>query len=113
MFIVQFFQKNLRVKSDDELFKLSEPLIKTYADDVSSDYHGQLLTFGKTFGREIENINDVFELAQLLFTKHSVLCPTFCEICTALILFLIISVSTASAERTFSKLKLVKHYFRN
>ena len=33
--------------------------------------------------------------------------------CTAFQLFVIISVITASAERTFSKLKLIKTYLRN
>ena len=33
--------------------------------------------------------------------------------CTAFLLFLTIPVTTASAERSFSKLKLIKTYLRN
>ncbi|XP_050065578.1 uncharacterized protein LOC126554562 [Aphis gossypii] len=38
---------------------------------------------------------------------------TFCDVLTACIIFLIIPVTVASAERSFSKLKLIKNYLRN
>lgn len=38
---------------------------------------------------------------------------SFPEVCTALMLFVTIPVTTASAERSFSKLKLIKTYLRN
>ena len=37
----------------------------------------------------------------------------FPEVCTAFLLFVIIPVTMASAERSFSKLKLIKTYLRN
>lgn len=38
---------------------------------------------------------------------------SFPEVYTALMLFVTIPVTTASAERSFSKLKLIKTYLRN
>ena len=53
------------------------------------------------------------ELADLLIIKNKFFSCIFPEVCTALILFVSIAVTTASAERSFSKLKLIKTYLRN
>ena len=38
---------------------------------------------------------------------------SFLEVCTVFLLFVIIPETTASSERSFSKLKLIKTYLRN
>lgn len=38
---------------------------------------------------------------------------SYIDVCTALLMFLTIPVTTTKAERSFSKLKLIKNYFRN
>ena len=48
----------------------------------------------------------------LIIENHSI-SASFPEVCTAMLLFLTIPVTTASAERSFSKLKLVKNYLRS
>ena len=48
----------------------------------------------------------------LIIENHSV-SASFPEVCTAMLLFLTIPVTTASAERSFSKFKLVKNYLRS
>jgi len=45
--------------------------------------------------------------------KHHSLTVSFPEVCTALLLFLTIPVTSASAERSFSKLKMIKGYLRS
>lgn len=55
----------------------------------------------------------MFELAKLVIIEQSVLCASFPEVITALILFLTIPVTVARTERSFSKLKLIKNYLRS
>jgi len=45
--------------------------------------------------------------------KHHSLTVGFPEVCTALLLFLTIFVTSANADRLFSKLKMIKGYLRS
>jgi len=56
---------------------------------------------------------DVVELAAFLIVKNYSLLPTFPDLYTAFLLFLTLPVTVATAERSFSKLKLIKTYLRN
>ena len=53
------------------------------------------------------------ELAHFLVVKNYSLLPTFQDLYTAVLLFLTLPVTVATAERSFSKLKLIKTYLRN
>ena len=53
------------------------------------------------------------DLAEFLILKNNSLLPSFPDIYTSLLLFLTLPVSVAKAERSFSKLKLIKTYLRN
>lgn len=46
-------------------------------------------------------------------TKYGVLECDLTYVFTAILLFYTIAVTTASAERSFSKLKIIKNYLRN
>ena len=48
-----------------------------------------------------------------LLIKHAELSSTFSEVITACLLYLTLPVTVASAERSFSKLKLIKTYLRS
>ena len=63
--------------------------------------------------REIEKIETIQELADLVIVKFVDLSASFWEVCSVLILLLTIPVTVASAERSFSMLKLIKKYTRN
>nr|CAH7759852.1 unnamed protein product [Callosobruchus chinensis] len=52
------------------------------------------------------------ELIELLLVKFNSLASSFPEVITACFLFLTLPVTTATAERSFSKLKLIKNYLR-
>nr|CAH7738850.1 unnamed protein product [Callosobruchus chinensis] len=47
-----------------------------------------------------------------MLVKFSSLASSFPELITASFLFLTLPVTTATAERSFSKLKLIKNYLR-
>lgn len=49
-------------------------------------------------------------LAKFLIVENNCIAYSFSDVCTALILFLTIPVTVASAERSFFKLKLIKKY---
>ena len=53
------------------------------------------------------------ELAHFLVVKNYSVLPTFQDLYTAILLFLTLPVTVATAERSFSKLKLIETYFRN
>ncbi|XP_066958974.1 zinc finger MYM-type protein 1-like [Macrobrachium rosenbergii] len=62
----------------------------------------------------LQNLSDseLYEKASS-FVKNTTTMSSFPEVCTAMLLFLTIPVTTASAECSFSKLKLVKNYLRS
>ena len=52
-------------------------------------------------------------MAKILIVDHSSLAPSFSDVCTAFFLYLTIPVTVATAERSFSELKLIKTYLRS
>lgn len=52
-------------------------------------------------------------MTKLLIIENNNLITSFPDLLTAFYLFLTLPVTVASAERTFSKLKLIKNYLRS
>ena len=61
---------------------------------------------------ELKEIHTARELADLLFIKNNELLSTFPNVSTLLKIFLTLPVTSASAERSFSKLKIIKNFLR-
>ena len=53
------------------------------------------------------------QLAHMIIVDYSAISSGFTDVVTALLLFLTLPVTVATAERSFSKLKLIKNYLRN
>ena len=83
-----------------------------FSDDVSPSFSSQLLCVKNTFKDEISNMKDVKQLADFLIVENFSLNSSYPDVCTACFMFLTIPVTTAKAERSFSKLKLIKNYLR-
>ena len=100
---------------DDELHTFAEKFAMTYESDISSDFPSQLLSFRNALKNEIQSIktDSISDLAELLLLKHSTVVSSVPDVATAVKLFLTIPVTVASAERSFSKLKLIKNYLRS
>ena len=62
---------------------------------------------------KIAKVNNIKQLAHMLIIENASVSSGFDDVVTALILFLTIPVSVATAERSFSKLKIIKSYLRN
>lgn len=103
----------LSTLSDDELYVAAENLVKQYNPDLSDDLPNQLLSLRNCLKTQISAVSTVKELAELIIVEHHSLKSSFPDVCTACFLFLTIPVTVASADRSFSKLKLIKNYLRS
>ena len=92
---------------------MGQVLYLKYPDNIAYTISSQLLSFRQCFRNNLYEINCIFELTEFILIKNLSSSSSFSEILTACHIFLTIPVSVASAERSFSKLKLVKNYLRN
>ncbi|KAG8540294.1 hypothetical protein GDO81_019541 [Engystomops pustulosus] len=99
--------------SDDVLFQAASKLQEIYQEDLSSSFPAQLLNFRSALEEDIQKSSSISDLAHLLLVDNSALSSTLPDVCVALLLFLTLPVTVAAAERSFSKLKLIKNYLRS
>ena len=62
---------------------------------------------------EIAKLHSITELAPVLIVENASVSSRLADIVTVLLLFLTLLVTVATAERSFSKLKIIKNYLRN
>jgi len=84
-------------------------LQEDYPDDLSSAFPIQLACFRASMKTEIDKATSVKYLAKMLIVDYAALSSAFSDVITALLLFLTLPVTVATAERSFSKLKLIKN----
>ena len=99
--------------SDSELGQKADDFVKNFNSDVSPSFTDEILSIRSALRKEIEKISTIKELVSVLIIDNSALSSRFPEVCTALMMFLTVPVTVASAERSFSKLKLIKLYLRS
>lgn len=88
-------------------------LCQLYPDDLTASLLIELQLLRSSMIKEsLRELTTIEDLSTLLFVKFPELRSSFSNICTALRIFLTIPVTVASAERSFSKLKLIKNYVR-
>ena len=85
----------------------------TYNQNLSADFPQQLLAFRNIMMPKIESNATIKDLAELLIVKHSSIMTSVPDVVTVFKIFLTLPVTVASAERSFSKLKLIKNYMRS
>uniref|UniRef100_A0A672HGU4 HAT C-terminal dimerisation domain-containing protein n=1 Tax=Salarias fasciatus TaxID=181472 RepID=A0A672HGU4_SALFA len=99
--------------TDDELVLQANALVEKYKQDISLEFPMQLVSFRGCLRESIAKVKTIRELTHLLIVENRSISSSFSEVCTALLLFLTIPVTVASAERSFSKLKLIKTFLRS
>jgi len=90
-----------------------EHLAEFYAGDIENDaLFGEYLAF-KEFYKEVCSDKALSSSEILPFVIANDLDRAYPNVCTLYKLFITILVSSAQAERTFSRLKLIKNYLRS
>jgi len=84
-----------------------------YPNDLSSAFPIQLACFRASMKTEINKATSVKCLAKMLIVNYAALSSAFSDVNTALLLFQTLPVTIATAERSFSKLKIIKNYLSN
>ena len=78
-----------------------------YKEDLTTKFLEQILAFRACLKTQILNVKSIRQLADLLIVKNQCISSNFAEVCSAFLIFLTLPVTVASAERSFSKLKLI------
>jgi hypothetical protein len=73
----------------------------------------QIIQFKRSFENQILKLNSVHDLAKFIIIDNYLIVASFPDLCTACFLFLTIPLMVASAERSFSKLKIIKNHLRS
>ena len=71
---------------------------------------GEIESFRWCFGNQLKRMSSVSEVLALL---KDVDMSTYSKLLSAVVIFVTLPVTVASAERSFSKLKLIKNYLRS
>lgn len=115
-YVSHFFKclqpNSLNELNNEELYKAAEIFQKKYDHDISPDFVHQILSFRSCFKDIILIKSKTRAIAEMLLIEHS-LATTYPNVCTAFILYLTLPITVAAAERSFSKLKIIKNYLRS
>ena len=87
-------------------------IVRAYGDDFDSDdLKREVRSFQIEFLDELnaEDVTSVSSIMEIIYKVAS----SFPQLCKLLLLFLTIPVTVASAEWSFSKLKIIKSYLRS
>ena len=83
---------------------------KSYKNDVGVDFSSEICSFRREFKDELKSQSSVLDVFKLLLSFHMAASVPELTVCA---LFLTLPVTVASAQRSFSKLKLIKTYLRS
>ena len=93
------------------LLEKAKQLQREYEIDLSAAFPLQKVRFKQSIQSEIAKLSTAKQLAYMLIVKNATVSSGFIDVITALILFLTLPVAVATAERSFSKLKLIKTFY--
>lgn len=105
--------KNCLSLSDDALYRNATKLQSVYHRDLSTEFPEQILSLKKVFADDLRKLPSIRALGEFLIIKNRCTASNLPHVCNAILLFLTLPVTVAAAERSFSKLKLIKSYLRS
>jgi len=98
---------------DEELEESAKKLIKTYNGDLGEDLVTEVRSFRRQFLQELQEDSTVSVLGMYNILVDARLQSSMPELVTACVLFMTLPLTVATAERSFSKLKIIKTYLRS
>lgn len=99
--------------TDDELSHAANKLCEVYNQDLSPLFPHQIKCFRSAMRPLIAQQSSAMDLAKLLIIENNGVASCVPDVCTAFFIFLTLPVTVAGAERSFSKLKIIKNYLRS
>ena len=84
-----------------------------FSDNVFPLFFSQMLSIKTSFREKIAHLKSAKEMASFLIVETASLATTYSDVCTAYTMFMTVPVTVATAERSFSKLKLIKNFLRS
>ena len=97
--------------SNDEIRSATMNIMQKYGNDFSEDLEFEIRSFATEFKSDIIQKHEIKDIVKIL--QDSRVISSFPQFHKLLILFLTIPVTGAAADRSFSKLKLIKTYLRS
>ncbi|GFX30672.1 zinc finger MYM-type protein 1 [Trichonephila clavipes] len=104
--------KNIVSTTNDILYNEASNLQKVYSLDLSSEFPNQIMSLKAVFSEDLIKLNSIKDLGNFLMIQNKLAAPSLPDVCVAVLFFLTLPVTSAMAERSFSKLKLIKKYLR-
>ncbi|KAL4148373.1 hypothetical protein QTP88_002634 [Uroleucon formosanum] len=96
-------------KTEKEVVNASYDFILKYSNDISPDFTRQLLSLRTSLQKH--QLKTIKSLA--IYIVENDLSIVFPDVLSACVIFITIPITVAEAERSFSKLKIIKNYLRN
>lgn len=103
--------QNIINYSEDDIIKASYDFQLFYKSDITTDLTRQMLSIKSVLLDLLKNIHSIKDLLQCILIND--MASTYNDIFSASIIFMTLPVTVANAERSFSKLKIIKNYLRN
>ena len=72
-----------------------------------------MLSIKMSFREKIAHLKSAKKMASFLIVENASLATTYPDVCTAYMMYMTVPVIVATAERSFSKLKLIKTFLRS
>ncbi|GFW82918.1 uncharacterized protein TNCV_2209701 [Trichonephila clavipes] len=104
--------KNIVSTTNDLLYNEASYLQKVYSLDLSSEFPNQIMSLKAVFSADLTKLNSIKDLGNFLMIQNNFAAPSLPDVCIVVLLFLTLPVTSAMAERSFSKLKLLKNHLR-
>jgi hypothetical protein len=102
--------QNMSQLKSSQLETVAEAIVEEYPTDFTQELVSEFRSFVNEFRKEIAERQSVTGVIRLMLESR--VSSSFSQVYKLLILFATIPVTVATAERSFSKLKLIKTYLR-